>query len=594
MLGLVAALAVDSSAAICLEKTERLPAGWKKLEEGPEAGQAMEFSIALRQPQADRLRPLVSSGARLSAEQVSSLREPDRAEVAAVLGWLADAGIREAEQDKDWIRVRTTVDKAESLLSTRLHHYSFEGRPPVLRTAQYSVPEALAEAVSFIHPLANFMTPTHDVAAVREAPGLDGARSGAALQQRRAAGAGPVDDEDYDDECRGPTTPKCIRQIYNITYKPIPSRSPARFAVAGFLEQYANYADMREFMLDLAPNISANSYNFTVELVNGGQNDQEPSKAGVEASLDIQYAMAIGYPTQINYLSTGGRGIKLDDNGKRLTGEAVDNEPYLELIEYLLNKTDDQLPHVLSISYADDELSVPRRYAERVCLMLGMLTGRGTSILVGSGDGGARGGRNSSCRTNSGPPEDITMATFPSTCPWVTAVGAVYKGTGEPVGANFSTGGFSRFFSREGWQDVAVKGYVKSLDGHLDGYYNAGMRAIPDISAIGTGFLTVIGGKATLLDGTSASTPVMAALISLVNDARLREGKAPLGWLNKRLYSGAVRKTLRDVKAGQSISCVFSGGRQPGGWPAKPGWDAITGLGVPGDLHALMRVLLDD
>ena len=43
------------------------------------------------------------------------------------------------------------------------------------------------------------------------------------------------------------------------------------------------------------------------------------------------------------------------------------NEPYFDLIDYLLNMNDIDLPSVLTTSYGDDEQSVPRVYAERVC-----------------------------------------------------------------------------------------------------------------------------------------------------------------------------------------------------------------------------------
>jgi hypothetical protein len=41
-----------------------------------------------------------------------------------------------------------------------------------------------------------------------------------------------------------------------------------------------------------------------------------------------------------------------------------------------------------------------------------------------------------------------------------------------------------------------------------------------------------IGGKFILVYGTSASTPVVGAILTLVNDARLAEGKKPIGFIN--------------------------------------------------------------
>jgi tripeptidyl-peptidase-1 len=185
------------------------------------------------------------------------------------------------------------------------------------------------------------------------------------------------------------------------------------------------------------------------------------------------------------------------------------------------------------------------------------------------------------------------MAVFPATCPWVTAVGGVTGQSNPPEGATFSGGGFSQYFPRESWQDGGVvDGYVQTLGDHLDGYYNARMRAVPDISAIATLFQTIIAQQSTMLDGTSASAPVLASMIALINEERVRAGKGVLGWLNERLYSREVQAVLQDVTGGVSKSCVFADGGEPGGWPAKKGWDAMTGLGVPADFVRFRDVLV--
>ncbi|POR31687.1 NAD-dependent histone deacetylase HST3 [Tolypocladium paradoxum] len=562
--------------ATCLEKTQFLPDGWSQLKDAPDAANPLRMSIALGQPETHGLSATLTGAIHLSIDEIHSLRTPDQGDVDNVLRWLADNGITETKPEKDWVHVRTTVGKAEKLLNMELHRYSFEGKPPVLRTTEYSIPDSLSGVISFVHPIANFMTPTHEVAASRPMP-----PSMAKALRRRTD----------DSLCSAITMPHCIAKQYNISYSTPDGKSPVRFAIAGFLEQYANFEDVEEFFKRTKPNLAAAGYNFSVELVNGGENLQDLAKAGTEANLDVEYGMAIGYPAQVTYFSTGGRGVKLNDSGKPIPEEYADNEPYLELLEYLLDMPDHQLPHVMSMSYADDEISVPRPYADRVCAMFGMLTARGTSVLVSSGDGGAKGGRNATCRTNDGTNKDVTVATFPATCPWVTAVGAVTNTQNPPRGATFSSGGFSQYFQRERWQDEAVGGYVEALEGHLKGYYDPKMRATPDISAVGTQFMTIVSGQPIMLDGTSASAPVVAALIALVNDARLRKGKRVLGWLNEKLYSPKVRSVLYDTTGGQSLSCVFAGGSRPGGWPAKKGWDAITGLGTPGNFNDLLEAL---
>ena len=562
---------------VVLESVAELPAGWVALPGKTLRSQTpMQMSIALRQPSIRVAQSKLLSGARLSHPEASSLTQPDDEDAYQVLQWLKDNGITNAQTDNSWIRVKTTMDKAESLLDMKMAQYQFENKKPVLRTQRYSVSETVAQSIDFIHPIANFMVPKNEMV---KAP--------SAAQKRGQQESSPPP------PCVRGTTPDCIRNKYQMpNVKDLTTQtSSIRFGIAGFLENNANYNDAKSFLAQAAAPIAGSGSNFSVELINGGQNDQDPQQSGFEAALDIEYALALGFPTQITFYSTGGRGVRLNDSGEPSVGADDNNEPYLDLLQYLLDKQDSELPQVLSVSYADDELSVPQPYAERVCNMFGVLTARGTSILVGSGDGGSAGSRNSSCRAMDGSNDEVTMATFPGTCPWVTAVGA-NTAADPPEGAGFSGGGFSQYFPRQDWQASAVDGYVSALNGHLQGHYNPSMRAVPDVSAIGTQFFVIVGGQPTQLQGTSASTPVFGSMIALINDVRVKQGKSVLGFLNRYLYMDEVKGALQDVSKGESQSCTWDGS-QPGGWPAVAGWDAITGLGQPERYDDLMRVLMD-
>ena len=566
----VSALAIRANGFI-LEQNSDIPDGWKLADQNVNPEQPTRLSIALRGPDLDELRSQLVDPAKkhISRADAQRMRAADQDDVEAVQNWLLSQGLSDSEEQDDWIHVYTTVEEAESLLDASIRFYQFEDHDPVLRTREYSIPDNLRDAISFIHPIANFMTPKTNL------PRPSKYKQHGIVRR--------------DAPCAETTDPDCIRKLYNMPDIAPAANSTIRLGIAGFLEQFANYNDLHVFLKKTAASIAATGYNFSVELVNGGENSQHPAKAGSEAALDVQYAMALGFPTKVTYYSTGGRGVKLNDKGESLKGDAVDNEPYLEFLEHLLAKPDDEIPHVLSFSYADDELSVPRPYAERVCAMFGLLAARGVSVLGGSGDGGATGSLNSSCQTHGGKP--AAMAVFPATCPWVTAVGSVTNGDEPPQGSEFSGGGFSQYFAREAWQDSAVKTYVEALDGRMSGKYNASMRAVPDISAVGEAFTTVVAFQRFKVDGTSASTPLLAAMIALVNDARVKAGKPVLGWLNQRLYSDEIKSEILDITEGTSMACDFEDG-QDGSWPAKEGWDAITGLGVPRDFQRLLKALV--
>ena len=75
----------------------------------------------------------------------------------------------------------------------------------------------------------------------------------------------------------------------------------------------------------------------------------------------------------------------------------------------------------------------------------------------------------------------------------------------------------------------------------------------------------------------SASAPVVAAVVSQVNAARLRNGQSRLGFLNPFLYSQGL-DGLTDIVHGTSTGCA--GTIESAGWEAVKGWDAVTGLGT--------------
>lgn len=91
------------------------------------------------------------------------------------------------------------------------------------------------------------------------------------------------------------------------------------------------------------------------------------------------------------------------------------NEPYLEFLDSLLAAT--TLPQTISISYGDDEDTVPLSYADEVCNLFSQLGARGVSVLVASGDSGV----GTTCVTT-GTTKGFTTS-FPASCPWVTVVG---------------------------------------------------------------------------------------------------------------------------------------------------------------------------
>jgi len=197
--------------------------------------------------------------------------------------------------------------------------------------------------------------------------------------------------------------------------------------------------------------------------------------------------------------------------------------------------------------------------------------------MFSSGDGGVGDGETdpalTTCITNDGQNKTQFMPIFPGGCPYVTAVG----GTNfiPETAVFFSGGGFSNYFKQPSYQKAAVEKYLKALPkGVYKGLYNPSGRAYPDVAALGRRYQIWWKGAPVLIGGTSASAPTFAAVVALLNDARLASGKPVLGFLNPLLYSKGV-PGFNDIDVGNNPGCGTLG------FNATKGWDPVTGLGTP-------------
>lgn len=252
------------------------------------------------------------------------------------------------------------------------------------------------------------------------------------------------------------------------------------------------------------------------------------------------------------------------------------------------------MSNVISVSYGQIEGALPRFYQERQCREWMKLALQGVSVLFASGDSGVanryNAGYNNSCLN-----EELGYVdqegkrfspSFPATCPYITAVGAtdlrnssIYGGevaVAQPDGVTsyYSGGGFSSVFPRPSFQSSAVKTYLdKYAPKYGESVFNSSGRAFPDVSALGLKLATVFLGKTYGIGGTSASAPIFASIINLLNEERLEAGKKPIGFLNPILYKNPGM--FNDVTQGSNPGCGSDG------FPASKGWDPVTGLGTP-------------
>jgi subtilase family serine protease len=177
---------------------------------------------------------------------------------------------------------------------------------------------------------------------------------------------------------------------------------------------------------------------------------------------------------------------------------------------------------------------------------------------------------------------------WPASSPWVTAVGGTsfegaQVGNEEVATTQFgSGGGFSSDFTTNtdySWQADVVSKYLANAPQLPDkSLFNSGGRATPDVAALGEGYQVMLGGNSSAIGGTSASTPVFAGIISLLNDARMAKGMKQLGFLNPWLYNNTGMFT--DITKGSNGIDRY-GDQIEVGFNCTAGWDPVTGLGTP-------------
>ena len=143
-------------------------------------------------------------------------------------------------------------------------------------------------------------------------------------------------------------------------------------------------------------------------------------------------------------------------------------------------------------------------------------------------------------------------------------------------------GGFSTYNPTPTWQAAAVSAFLKKNKAQSG--YNPNGRGYPDVSMIGVYYQVIVQGTMASLFGTSASSPVFAAMIGLVNSARAKQGRGPIGFINPTLYSfGAQSDYYNDIVSGNN-KCIANGDTSEvvccsSGFSCISGWDPVTGYG---------------
>ncbi|KAF8958727.1 family S53 protease-like protein [Flammula alnicola] len=543
------------------EQRDAIPDGFVKAAAAP-ADNVLNLRIALTQSDPAGLEKALFDvstpgsalyGQHLTKEEVEVFVAPAPESVTLVQEWLSANNItaKTISPAGDWLQFSIPTSKANTLLNAdfTVFTHSQTGKQ-FTRTLSYSIPAALKGHVDLVHPTITFDNPFAHLPVVSTPKDLTATK-------REAEST--IESRAVPSSCGTVVTPACLQAFYGIPTT-LATQSSNTLGVSGFIDQFANQADLTLFLKSRRPDLTGAATTFALQTLDGGSNPQTPSEAGVEANLDTQMTVSIASGVPTTFISVGNN---FQDGAL---------EGFLDIINFLLAETNP--PHVLTTSYGQNENTISSALANQLCNAYAQLGARGTSILFASGDGGVSGSQSGRCTT--------FLPTFPSGCPFMTSVGAT-TGTTETA-ATFSGGGFSNFFAQPSYQASAVSSYLTALGSTNSGKFNKTGRGFPDVSAQGENVEIVVDGTAGTVAGTSCSSPIFASVISLLNDRLIAAGKSPLGFLNPFLYSAAGAAALNDITTGDNPGCNTNG------FPAKAGWDPVTGLGTPNFAKLLTAV----
>ena len=541
---------------VLLEKNHDVEAwrveGWERLER-LRSSEEIFLTFALKQSNLESLERIfweVSDpkseqyGKHLSLSNLTQLIAPSEATISAVQRWLRSYGVHSSDCSsiltKDFMTCRMSCQSAEAML-VGAKFYRFKHAKlskPVVRSDQlYSVPESITPHVDFVGGVLRF-------------PAVNGPSSPKVFDHEF------LDNMLIRDRIHIGVFPSVLRERYNVS-DVVGTHPDNRQSVAQFLEQYYSPTDLEEFFY-----LFGSSFKHLEKMTKVIGPDS--GRSGIEASLDTQYIMSLGAMVPTWFWSTGGR--------------HESQEPFLEWLLDVSNRS--EVPWVHSVSYSDNEDTLDVAYMKRINVEFQKAGVRGLTFLFASGDNGA------GCKKKKFRPM------YPSSSPYVTTVGGTAFDdpftVSDEYAYDISGGGFSNVFSRPSYQTEVVEKYLKSGP-HIPppSYFNQTGRGFPDISAVCNHFW-IVNNMVPVpgVMGTSASTPTVAGIISLLNDARLQKNKSTLGFLNPFLYQNAA--TLYDVTSGYNDGCL-SGDT---GFYATTGWDPVTGSGTP-NFPAMVKAALN-
>jgi subtilase family serine protease len=404
---------------------------------------------------------------------------------------------------RTFLTVGGTAAQFQTLFKTQLKNYRTpDGKEFYSASVAPTIPDAIASKVASVVGLTNSIQYA-PLAKVYKTFGEDAAAPAAAPDVFGGTGPG------------GAYAPADLRTAYRIPhFGAVAPQTVAVFEQGGYfkydVETYLNRMKLPHPTLSFVGvnGFSGYVYDFGVEL---------------EAVLDIDMIIAIN--PQV-------KEVVAYEDGKDPFGVA--------LIDALDQVAQDNKVQMLSISYGLDEIQQGNDQLTAENTALTQLSALGITVVVSAGDNGAYG------RTGTNNFPATLEAPDPGSQPLVTCVGGTSLTTG-PKEVYVTEQAWNRLGSGSGATGGGVSSYwpIPSWQPPNFMTFNGGsatFRNVPDVAAVGDPITGVAvysrpNGGWIQIGGTSASAPIWAGFLSVMNAGLQYIGGQQLGFFNPTLYN---------------------------------------------------------
>jgi kumamolisin len=514
------------------------------------------FSLALPPQAQAQLEEKVARGEVVPLAELQKDYAPNAADREALASWLKKQGfeITETSGDGTSVYARASVDQISKSLAVNMIRVTKDG---ITYNAAQNAPSLPADVGKGVHAIIGLQpfrqahknsrkcAPTGGNRASPVAAG-GGAKKAAAKKgaaKGGAAAAGPTPNI----QNAPPYLVSEVLKAYNADGLNVTGKGQT---IAILIDTFPTDSDLKAFWK--RNNLPVTLTRITKINVKGGP---LPAPEG-EETLDVEWASGVAPGAKIRVYATGSlRFVDLDRALDRIIAD-LPSQPGMRQLS-------------ISLGLGETFMGGPQGEVATQHQKFLRLAAAGVNVFVSSGDAGSN--PDDSGHSSNGP----TQAEYESSDSSVIGVGGttLSLSAGGAVAAEKawtgSGGGKSIFFPRPPWQ----KGI---------GVPPGNERLVPDVSLAADpnkGAFLVFQGKVVQIGGTSWSAPMWAGFCALINEARAKAHKPLLPFLNPLIYPLMGSPSFRDIKAGSN-----------GAFQAGPGYDLVTGIGVP-NVKELIKAL---